>query len=113
MLLLLTMLRWTEPKVTASSTSPSTKNKPGKAPELQDLEIPSPVLTVMVRREELLAMGSGWICLVLEEAGEIFFQHQQGQDEDLQQHMLVAAIMASHLRGVFILVGNLAVDSAG
>jgi hypothetical protein len=58
-------------------------------------------------------MGSGWICLVLEEAGEIFFQHQQGQDEDLQQHMLVAAIMASHLRGVFILVGNLAVDSAG
>lgn len=48
MLLLLTALRWTEPKVTSSVAFPSTQNKPGVAPELADLEIPSHFLAVTV-----------------------------------------------------------------
>jgi hypothetical protein len=43
-LLLLTALRWMEPKVTSSNAFPSTQNKPGMSrelQELQDLEIPS------------------------------------------------------------------------
>jgi hypothetical protein len=52
-LLLLTVLRWMEPKVTSSNAFPSTQNKPGMSrelQELQDLEIPSLFLVVSVTR---------------------------------------------------------------